>query len=178
VQAAERLEADHASRPEVEDRLIQRDDEPLFDDLPHVDAEAQTRVVLVVLVSSVFGLVYFVKALTRLNDVATANDTLSFSDREIAAGNSIVVDQQAAYQARALIPHSESYRVVTGETVKDATPLTLPFVESWYRYFLMPRRPAADARWIVCYACDVSKLGGPYSVIWRDKNGISIGRLR
>jgi hypothetical protein len=138
---------------------------------------AQLGVVLVVFVSSVFGLVYFVKALTRLDDVATANDMLSFSDREIAGGNSIVVDQQAAYQARALIPRSDSYRVVTGGTVKGATPLTLPFVESWYRYFLMPRRPAADARWIVCYACDVSKLSGPFTVIWRDKNGISIGRV-
>ncbi len=138
---------------------------------------AQLLVVLVLVVSSGLGLVYFAKAISHLDDKAKANSDLSYSDREIAGGNSIVVDQQAVYQARALIPRAATYRVVTGPTVKDATTLTLPYVGRWLRYFLMPRRPAADAHWIVCYGCDVSALGGPYTVLWRDKNGISIGRL-
>jgi hypothetical protein len=49
------------------------------------------------------------------------------------------------------------------------------YVESWYRYFLLPRRPAADARWIICYGCDTTELG-KYVVRWHDRNGISIGR--
>ena len=48
------------------------------------------------------------------------------------------------------------------------TPLTLAFVETWYRYFLMPRRTAVDARWIICYGCEVSKLGRPYAILWQD----------
>jgi hypothetical protein len=124
-----------------------------------------------------FCAVYFVKSLDHADAQATANSSLSYADREVAGGNSIIVDQNAAYEARALIPTTSTYRVVTGGTVKDATTLTAPFVDAWFRYFLVPRRPAADARWIICYACDVSKLGGPYTVRWQDTSGISIGQL-
>jgi hypothetical protein len=128
-------------------------------------------------VTAVFVAVYLPRAIADLGDVASNNAALSYSDREIAGGNGIVVDQEAAYEARALIPADATYRVVTGSAVRDATNLTPLFVEPWFRYFLMPRRPAADARWIICYGCDVSKLGGSYSVVWQDGSGISIGRL-
>ncbi len=133
---------------------------------------------LAVAVCAGFAVVYFAKALSHLNKMAEDNSAVSFSDREIAGGNSILVDQQAAYEARGVIPRDETYRVVTGSAMKNTTPLTLPFVESWLRYFLMPRRPRADAQWIVCYGCDVAKLGGSYQVLWQDENGISLGRIR
>jgi hypothetical protein len=134
-------------------------------------------VLVVVAAAIAFSAVYFVKALDHSDAQATANSALSYADRDVAGGNSIIVDQGAAYEARALIPSTSTYRVVTGGTVKDATALTAPFVDAWFRYFLMPRRPAADAHWIICYACDVGKLGGPYKVRWQDDNGISIGQL-
>jgi hypothetical protein len=123
------------------------------------------------------GLVYYERALSHLDDRAAQNSALSFSDREVAGGNSIVIDQEAVYQARALIPRDASYRVVTGDRLQNATSLTAEFVESWYRYFLLPRRPAPGARWIICYGCDTSKLGAAYAVRWSDDNGISIGSL-
>jgi hypothetical protein len=138
---------------------------------------ARAGVVLCVGLSVTLGAFYLLRALADFDDVASNNSSLSFSDREVAGGNGIVIDQEAVYQARALIPQDAKYRVVTGSGLKDTTSLTLPFVDSWYRYFLMPRRPAADARWIICYGCDASKLGGPYRVVWRDTDGISIGRL-
>ena len=125
-----------------------------------------------------FGVGYFPRALSRLDDAASSNGALSFSDREIAGGNSIVVDQQAAYQARALIPPHASYRVVTGPHLRNASSLTQSFVASWFTYFLMPRRPAADASWVVCYGCEASALGERYDVVWQDKDGISIGQVR
>jgi hypothetical protein len=134
------------------------------------------RMVVVLLMLGI-GAVYFVKALIRLDGAADKNSALSFSDREIAGGNSIIVNQEAAYEARALIPPTEHYRVRTGPGLRNATALTATYVESWYRYFLMPRRPAADARWIICYGCDVAELGPRYDVRWRDGNGISIRRL-
>lgn len=133
---------------------------------------------LAVVVCAGFAVVYFAKALSQLSKTAEDNSAVSFSDREIAGGNSILVDQHAAYEARGLIPENETYRVVTGSGVKDPTSLTLAFVESWFRYFLMPRRPASDANWVICYGCDFSQLGGSYAVLWRDANGISIGRLK
>ena len=121
---------------------------------------------------------YYAKALRDFDHRADANSALSYADREVAGGNSIVVDQEAAYEARALIPVSESYRVVTGGRLRNATSLTFPFVEGWFRYFLMPRRPSPTARWIICYGCHTSGLRGSYIARWHDTNRISIGQIR
>jgi hypothetical protein len=132
-------------------------------------------VVLAIGAALVVGSVFYAKAIAHLGDRADANSALSFSDREIAGGNSIVVDQAAANEAQILIPKTQTFRVRVGPGLREPTPLTSVFVESWYRYFLMPRRPADDARWIICYGCDTSELGG-YTPRWRDDRGISIGR--
>jgi len=134
-------------------------------------------VVFAVVLAVGFGVVYFAKALSQLDATAARNSALSFSDREIAGGNSIVIDQEAAYEARVLIPPTETYRVRVGPRLRNPTSLTTTYVESWFRYFLMPRRPSADAPWIVCYGCDLTDLGPSYDIRWHDRNGISIGRL-
>jgi hypothetical protein len=138
---------------------------------------AEGCVVAVVAASSVVGLGYFAKGLSDLDDGAAANSELSFSDREFGGGNGVVLDQQAAYAAEALIPAHATYRLLTGSGLKEPTSLTLAFVDSWFRYFLMPRRPADDARWLICYGCDTSQFGGKYTPRWQDDRGISIGRL-
>jgi len=131
--------------------------------------------VAVTTVTAVIAVVYWVKAMSTLGDSAGTNSRLGYGDREIAGGNSVIVDQAAAYRARALIPPSSRYRVVTGSALQNATPLTYTFVSDWFRYFLMPRRPSADARWLICYGCDPAQLGPRYVTRWRDDNGISIG---
>jgi hypothetical protein len=143
-----------------------------------VNAVARTCVVLCIVLGVVLSAVYLHRALSDFDATASNNSSVSFSDREVAGGNGIVADQDAVYRAKAIIPRDARYRVVTGTAPKNATSLTFPFVESWFRYFLMPRRTAADARWIICYGCDVLKLGSPYAVLWEDGGGISIGRLR
>jgi hypothetical protein len=134
-------------------------------------------VVLVLTLATVVASVYFAKAMFHLDDVATGNNGLSYSDREIAGGNSVIVDQQAAYEARGLIPRAAAYRVRVGSALREKTPLTTTHVESWFRYFLMPRRPSLDARWVICYGCDMSELGRSFVTLWHDESGISIGRL-
>ena len=134
-------------------------------------------VVLCVALTLLVAGIRYVKALSQLADTASTNSSLSFDDREIAGGNSIVVDQLAAYQARALIPVTDSYRVVVGPGLRGATELTEDHIGGWLRYFLMPRRPEDDARWVICYGCDPATLGNRYEVRWRDDNGISIGYL-
>jgi|SRR3954447_5779304 len=148
--------------------------------LPTTTPERISRGLVVVSLAVAVALVcvYLPRAVRDLGDLASNNAQLSYSDREVAAGNAIVVDQEAAYQARANIPPDATYRVATGSPVRGATDLTTPFVGAWFRSFLMPRRPAADAHWIVCYGCDVSRLGGTYVPVWHDDAGISLGRLR
>jgi hypothetical protein len=121
------------------------------------------------------GAVYYVKAIDQLGDTASSNSALAYDDREIAGGNSIIVDQTAAYEARGLIPVTASYRFAFGDGLRTKTSLTETFAESWFRYFLMPRRPRADARWVICYGCDTADLSADFKVRWKDGEGISIG---
>jgi hypothetical protein len=129
-------------------------------------------------VAAGFAIGYLPQALSQLGDTASQNSKLSYADREIGGGNSVIVDQEAAYEARGLIPTNARYRVVTGGRLKNATSLTGSFVEGWYHSFLIPRRPSSDARWVICYGCDIGALGGSYTVRWQDDNGISIGEVR
>ena len=156
-----------ASRP-VRERLIELLEWPRG--LARLAAAACSACAVAVLVYEV------PHTISTLGDEAGSNAALSFADREIGGGNSIVVDQVAAYEARALIPPGTPYRVVLGPNLKGATPLTVPAVSSWMTYFLMPRRQTGDASWIICYGCDTSKLGA-YHKLWQDDNGISIGEL-
>jgi hypothetical protein len=148
-------------------RLARRDLSPI-----------QLGVVVCTVVAAVLALVYLPQAIDEFQDGATANSALGFDDREFAGGNGLVVDKAALYEARGLIPEDESYRVVTGSKLSGATDLTLPYIESFARYFLLPRRPDPAARWVVCYGCDTAQLGAPLDVLWRDANGILVGRLR
>jgi hypothetical protein len=123
------------------------------------------------------GAFYYVKAVDRLGDTASSNSSLAYDDREIAGGNSIIVDQTAAYEARRLIPVTASYRFAFGDGLRAKTNLTETFAAGWFLYFLMPRRTRTDARWVICYGCDTTNFGGAFEVRWQDRLGISIGRL-
>ena len=79
-----------------------------------VNDVARAGVILCLGLSIAFGAIYFPRALSDLEDTASNNSALSFSDREVAGGNGIVNDQEAVYQAKAIIPQSARYRVVTG----------------------------------------------------------------
>ena len=109
--------------------------------------------------------------LRDVGSAATSNDSLSFSDREIAGGNSVVADQTAVYAARALIPENASYHVAVSPDYAGGSELTRDHVAGYYRYFLMPRRPAERAGWVVCYGCDLSAYG---EVIHRDSDLVTL----
>ncbi len=138
---------------------------------------ARLGVVLCTAVALAFGLVYFVKAVDRLGDTARTNAAQNYDDREFAGGNAVVVGNRALYEARALIPEDETYRVIAGPGVEGATELTAPFIDHYARYFLMPRRPSPEARWVICYGCDRSELGDGFEVVLEDEAGILVGRL-
>ncbi|HEX4746058.1 MAG TPA: hypothetical protein VFU99_04160 [Gaiellaceae bacterium] len=109
-----------------------------------------------------------------LGDEASRSSDLSYSDREIAGGNGLVVDQTAVYAARALIPDDDTFNVVVNPAFEGGTPETVVHVAGYYRYFLMPRRMAESADWVICYACDWSAYGHGAEVVWEGTDGISI----
>lgn len=109
---------------------------------------------------------------------ASRNSALSYADREIAGGNGLVADQTALYEARGRIPENETYHVAVSTGYEGGSDLTVPYVESYYQYFLMPRRPAEDAPWVICYGCDLEQYGSRAEVVWESDEGISIARIR
>ena len=72
---------------------------------------------------------------------AIANSALSYSDREIAGGNSVVADQTAVYAARALIPADATYHVAVNPDYAGRERTHAGVRGELLPYFLMPRRP-------------------------------------
>jgi len=114
--------------------------------------------------------------LSRTDGIASESSGLDYADRDIAGGNGVIVDQAAAYMARAMIPENASYRVLVDKRVPDATDLTKPFAWLYYQYFLIPRRQRDDARWIVCIGCNLARDAPAAHELWHDDQGISIAR--
>ena len=137
---------------------------------------ARLGVVLCTATALVVGVAYFVKAVDRLGDTARTNAAQNFDDREFAGGNAVVVVNRPLYEARALIGEDETYRVVTGPDVAGATELD-GVVHRPLRTLLPHAAPPPDARWIICYGCDRSKLGDDFEVLVDDDAGIVLGRL-
>jgi len=135
---------------------------------------ARAGVASCVALAIAFGLVYFVRTVDELGDDAETHAATNYDDREFAGGNSLVVDKRALYEARAVIPEDGDYRLVPGPRVEGATELTEQYIDQYARYFLMPRRPAPDAEWIICYGCDPAGLERPATVVWDNGAGISI----
>jgi hypothetical protein len=135
-------------------------------------------VVFLVCVTTVAVVVHYPALLRKLDRDATRNSSLSYADREVAGGNGVVADQSALYEARGRIPENESYHVAVGADYEGGSDLTIPFVESYYQYFLLPRRPADDAPWLICYGCDLEQYGARAEVVWESDEGISIARIR
>jgi len=140
-------------------------------------APVRVGVIFLVAVTVIAAIAGLPHAFRERSDTATRNAALSFSDREIAGGNGLIVDQQAAYEARARIPVHASYRVAVDPRYRGGSDLTVPYVASWFQYFLMPRRPAPDAPWIVCYGCDVSQYGPRAQIVWRGPSHISLVKV-
>jgi hypothetical protein len=130
-----------------------------------------------VAVTVVVGLVYYVRAVDRLGSEASRNAAANYDDREFGGGNSLRVDKSALYEARGRIPEDETYRVVAGLGVAEATDLTEPHIGEYARYFLMPRRPDPDAPWVLCYRCDLSSFDEELQIVWQNDAGIALGRL-
>jgi hypothetical protein len=145
---------------------------------PKIQRRGRLGVAIVVALAVAVTISYYMRALSRLGAEASRNSALSYADREISGGNSIVIDQEAVYEARALIPPEGTYRVLTGSRLREATPLTASFVNGWYLSFLMPRRQMLTARWVVCYGCDRFRAELTFEDRWHDDHGISIGQLR
>jgi hypothetical protein len=134
-------------------------------------------VVACICTAAVLGVVYFVRAVDRLDDTARVNAAANYDDREFGGGNSVGADKRALYEARALIPEDGRYRVVAGpHDVEGSTELTLPYIDQFARSFLMPRRPAADGDWVLCYGCDQTELDPSLRKVWDGGNGIMILR--
>ena len=115
-------------------------------------------------------------AFRGLNATARANASLDWVDRQLGGGNSVLPSQSIAIEARGLIPESETFAVSVGEPREGWTELTVqPVVETYMRYWLLPRRLRPDASWILCFGCDRSAYADAKPV-WEGEDELSILR--
>jgi hypothetical protein len=134
-------------------------------------------VLLLVATAATAVAITFPRLLGEVGDDAAKNSAQSYVDREVAGGNGLVADQQAVYAARALIPADATYHVAVAADYKGGDELTQGHVASYFRYFLMPRRPEESAPWVVCYGCDIAEYGPDAEVLWRGEENLAIVRV-
>jgi hypothetical protein len=107
-------------------------------------------------------------------DEAGTHSAQSYIDRAVAGGNGLVANQEAVFAAWALIPTHAGYHVAVAPDYTGGDELTQGHVASFYRYFLVPRRPEESASWIICYGCDIDEYGPRAEVLWRGDDDVSI----
>ena len=129
---------------------------------------------LVVILAAI--VVRYPDAFQAANETARANMALDLLDREVGGGNSVIPDQRMLFEARARIPPDGTFAVAVGPRQEGWTDLTETYADSFLRSFLLPRRPAPDARWILCFACDRGAYPGG-RVVWQGEDGLSIIEL-
>jgi hypothetical protein len=134
-------------------------------------------VVFLVAASLIAVLAVYPARIRDADRTASRNSSLSYADRDVAGGNGLVADQAAVYEARGRIPADADYRVVVGREYTGGSDLTPGFVDSFYRYFLMPRRQTEAAPWIICYGCDLGEYGSRAKVVWASPEGITLVRI-
>jgi hypothetical protein len=134
-------------------------------------------VISAVVVACALVAAYYPKTMRDLGRMADENSSLDFQDRRIAGGNAVIARQDVLVYAETMIPRTAAYRVVKGPNLSETTGLEF-YVEDYFRYFLMPRRPSDDASWIVCYGCDRAQWGNRFHVLVDVGDGNAIGRLR
>ncbi len=125
-------------------------------------------------VAAAAGLVRYPAALSDLGDLASRNAAQSYTDREIAGGNSALPSQASMYEARARIPMDETFEVAVGERLESWPPLAPDHTQRFVRYVLTPRREVAGGDWVVCFNCELERYSG--EVVWRDEDGNALVR--
>lgn len=110
------------------------------------------------------------QALADANRAARANARLDYLDRELGGGNSVLPDQSIAVEARARIAAGETFHVAVGGPREGWSELATPAaIDTYMRYLLLPRRPGADAPWVLCFACDRTAYHGA-ATVWEDED--------
>jgi hypothetical protein len=128
---------------------------------------------LVVVLAAI--LVRYPDTFRAANETARANAALDLLDRQVGGGNSVIPDQGLMIEARGRIPLDGTFAVAVGGAQEGWTELTAPFAETFARSFLLPRRFASDAPWILCLACDRNAYPGA-QVVWEGDDGMAILR--
>jgi hypothetical protein len=118
-------------------------------------------------------LVRYPEAFRDANRSARANAALDVLDLQSGGGNSVIPDQRLLFEARGLIPRDGTFAVALGPRQEGWTDLTATYAETFLRSFLLPRRAAGDAPWILCFACDRGTYPGA-RVAWEGDDGLSI----
>jgi hypothetical protein len=145
-------------------------------DLRSSDGRRRAAVVACASAALVVGVLGAVDGLLEQGERAGENARRDWAEREFGGANSLGADKEALYAARALIPPGSSYRLLLGDPIPGGNELSARGLPDFTRHFLLPRRPAEQAEWVICYGCDPAALGD-YTPVWDGGAGISVGTV-
>ena len=114
-----------------------------------------------------------------LHDAQTAH-AVPAPLRPLAGAFQTDIDRTYLLAASAYIPPYATYFFDQGSGVVSGNTASAPSARPVTEFWLYPRRPVAtarQARWLICYGCDLAPWTGRVRIVWQ--NGpIAIGSLR
>lgn len=139
-------------------------------------AAARVLVAVCIVVAGGWGLLRMDEVMGLFDWRADRNAKQTYLDREYSDGGA-VPNRAVVEAARRTIPAEEPYRVVLGPRLESEGRFTQLVVADFLKYFLLPRRQAAGAEWVLCLGCDPDTLGGSFEVLADGGDGVLFGRI-
>ena len=121
----------------------------------------------------------FPHALRTLHERVAVNVTKGTPGRELIAADGLGISQEFVERARELVPPDTSYALVDPAPAAGAAPTTRAALGPYLRFVLFPRKEVepADARWLLCYLCDLATVDVRATPVWRDGSGLVIAQV-
>jgi hypothetical protein len=134
------------------------------------------RVAIAAALLAAVALVAVAKFPFALHDVGskTRNAMDAELDKKLllgAGGAEISLDLMR--EAKERMPEETTYAVVTGTTIDPPTPVTLPWVSTFSRYWLFPREqvPVRDADWLIRNGCSPIQVPSRFTPVYEEAGG-------
>lgn len=137
---------------------------------------ARALVVGCVTVAGAWGLLRLDEVMGLFDWRADRNAAQPYLDREYA-DEGVVPNRRLVEAARRTIPPGEPYRVVLGPRLEHEGRFTRLVVADFLKYFLLPRRQAPAAEWVLCLGCDPEALGARFEIVADGGDGSLLGRV-
>lgn len=121
--------------------------------------------------------------LSKLSAQAKRNDAYGSVGRQLAAADSLDIDDGLVLASLDRIPADATFAVVPPTPAvarrRAINPVTIEALPGYFRWLLLPRTEVdpSSASYILCYGCDATSWRDSVHWLWSSGTGLELGRV-